>query len=150
MAETDVRRWRAIEWTDEDGDRCRDEKYPVAVTPDHDRVVADLRAEIARLVVWLEMSETRFCVGHGRPLLVCEQHPELAWPHGDCAGPGMLCSQQVPSLVQQRNAAEAQVQALREALEEALKCAEHWNFPALPTTAKWRAALAQATPKEER
>ena len=20
----------------------------------------------------------------------CEQHPGLEWPHGDCAGPGML------------------------------------------------------------
>ena len=23
--------------------------------------------------------------------LVCETHPEKAWPHDDCAGPGMLC-----------------------------------------------------------
>jgi hypothetical protein len=22
--------------------------------------------------------------------LVCEEHPDLPWPHGDCAGPGML------------------------------------------------------------
>ena len=22
---------------------------------------------------------------------VCEAHPELAWPHGDCLGPGMPC-----------------------------------------------------------
>ena len=21
---------------------------------------------------------------------VCEQHPEMEWPHDDCAGPGML------------------------------------------------------------
>jgi hypothetical protein len=27
---------------------------------------------------------------------VCEQHPDLEWPHGDCAGPGMLRSD-VPS-----------------------------------------------------
>jgi hypothetical protein len=23
---------------------------------------------------------------------VCEQHPDLEWPHGDCEGPGMLAS----------------------------------------------------------
>lgn len=23
---------------------------------------------------------------------VCEQHPDLEWPHDDCAGPGMLRS----------------------------------------------------------
>lgn len=24
------------------------------------------------------------------PVWRCEQHPELEWPHDDCAGPGML------------------------------------------------------------
>lgn len=24
------------------------------------------------------------------PGLVCEQHPDVPWPHGDCPGPGML------------------------------------------------------------
>jgi hypothetical protein len=22
---------------------------------------------------------------------ICEAHPELGWPHGDCPGPGMPC-----------------------------------------------------------
>lgn len=24
-------------------------------------------------------------------LWICEEHPELPWPHDDCAGPGMPC-----------------------------------------------------------
>lgn len=27
-----------------------------------------------------------------RPYWVCEQHPDMDWPHDDCAGPGMLRS----------------------------------------------------------
>ena len=23
---------------------------------------------------------------------ICEEHPDLPWPHDDCAGPGMQCS----------------------------------------------------------
>jgi hypothetical protein len=23
---------------------------------------------------------------------ICEEHPTLPWPHDDCAGPGMPCS----------------------------------------------------------
>lgn len=23
---------------------------------------------------------------------ICEEHPELPWPHGDCPGPGMPCA----------------------------------------------------------
>jgi hypothetical protein len=22
---------------------------------------------------------------------ICEQHPDMPWPHDDCAGPGELC-----------------------------------------------------------
>lgn len=36
---------------------------------------------------------------------ICEQHPELDWPHGDCAGPGMPKSAQVRALVFQRDTA---------------------------------------------
>lgn len=36
---------------------------------------------------------------------ICEQHPELSWPHDDCAGPGMLISEQVQALVFQRDEA---------------------------------------------
>ena len=25
----------------------------------------------------------------GKPDMVCEEHPDLAWPHDDCPGPGM-------------------------------------------------------------
>jgi hypothetical protein len=46
-----------------------------------DRVFAEVSPgaayEIARLVVWAGG-------------WVCEEHPDLEWPHDDCPGPGML------------------------------------------------------------
>lgn len=41
---------------------------------------------------------------------ICEQHPELAWPHDDCAGPGMPQETQVRALVYQRDQARQIVQ----------------------------------------
>lgn len=45
---------------------------------------------------------------------ICEQHPELNWPHpdeaesdGECAGPGMPLATQVRALVFQRDQATA-------------------------------------------
>jgi hypothetical protein len=35
------------------------------------------------------LSERCVCGGEG---WLCEQHPERAWPHDDCAGPGMPCT----------------------------------------------------------
>jgi hypothetical protein len=29
---------------------------------------------------------------------ICEQHPWLEWPHDDCAGPGMLREDTLPTL----------------------------------------------------
>lgn len=43
--------------------------------------------------------------------MVCEQHPELEWPHGDCAGPGCSRSAQVRLIQGKRRFA---AQALRE------------------------------------
>ena len=41
-----------------------------------------------------------------RPYWVCEQHPDKDWPHGDCAGPGMLRSDALRLIVRYRTALE--------------------------------------------
>ncbi len=43
---------------------------------------------------------------------VCEAHPELAWPHGNCPGPGCPKSAQVRLLVLQRRDLQQSVRAL--------------------------------------
>lgn len=44
---------------------------------------------------------------------ICEQHPELDWPHDDCAGPGMPKSAQVKALTYQRDQARLEHQETR-------------------------------------
>lgn len=48
------------------------------------------------------------------PDMVCEQHPELEWPHGDCPGPGCPGHAQVHLLVNQRRLAEQHVREQEE------------------------------------
>jgi hypothetical protein len=38
--------------------------------------------------------------------LVCEEHPDLPWPHGDCAGPGMLLLEENPLMGFEPHAAQ--------------------------------------------
>ena len=48
---------------------------------------------------------------------ICEVHPELEWPHGDCAGPGQADYTQVEALVYQRDQARAERDKVAEKLE---------------------------------
>lgn len=51
------------------------------VAIDRDEVIWEIEPGVTNAI------ETAIEEGGG---LVCEQHPEREWPHGDCAGPGMI------------------------------------------------------------
>lgn len=62
-----------------------------------DRLTADLQPALARatdyvrvrqmdLAFVLVLAESQLCSE-----MVCEEHPQAHWPHGDCPGPGMPC-----------------------------------------------------------
>ncbi len=37
-----------------------------------------------------KIGKCRTCNGEG---WICEEHPNLPWPHDDCSGPGMPCQE---------------------------------------------------------
>lgn len=67
-----------------------------------------LRAFIGELADALEAA----LPAEGDSEWICEAHPDLAWPHGHCPGPGCPKSVQVRLLVQQRRDLQQSVRAL--------------------------------------
>lgn len=56
------------------------------------------RAEVAEASLLLLQQEKPMTTD-----MICEVHPELEWPHGECAGPGVPKAAQVNALVYQRD-----------------------------------------------
>lgn len=74
------------------------------------RVEMKVDAAIKALMVLLDFAENPQLErppGGPSPVWICEQHPELEWPHDDCAGPGMLSADRRIELL------EADVRELR-------------------------------------
>ena len=61
---------------------------------------------------------------------ICEKHPELDWPHDDCAGPGMPRTNRISGLVYQRDEARAEVERYKTEAEQLV-----WNLAGCDTYA---------------